>query len=320
MNEETKTFKEEQQQTLSWPFKAWTLLSLIRTQTSLIQCITNFVSMDLMANTLLSSGASPAMIHSLQEIPDFTPNIKSLCINIGTLTPDWLPSMKSAAMVATQLGIPWVLDPVAVSASEYRMKACLELVGLKPSVIRGNASEICALGCGSKGADKVLFITSKFCTHIKGSTVYMELTIRNVQTDVSYGVRGQGVDSSHESMDAVEAAKSLARASGAIVAVSGAVDIVTDGQQVVGAHNGVAMMQRITATGCAVTALIATFVAVDPLHPLEATVSALSIFGVAGEMAMDMAKGPASLRMHLIDCLYGLDQTSVLSRVNITSI
>lgn len=127
------------------------------------------------------------------------------------------------------------------------------------------------------------------------------------------------MDSIHESTDAIEAAKLLAQASGAIVAVSGAIDIVTDGKQVVGAHNGVAMMQKITATGCSVSALIAAFVAVDKLNALDAAVSALSIFGVAGELGMKMAKGPASLRMHLIDSLYGLDEAALLSHVNITS-
>lgn len=121
-------------------------------------------------------------------------------------------------------------------------------------------------------------------------------------------------------MDAVEAAKSLAQTSGAIVAVSGAVDIVTDGEQVIGAHNGVAMMQKITATGCSVTALIAAFLAVDQLHALEATASALSIFGIAGEMGMDLAKGPASLRTHLIDSLHELDEAAIISQVKITSL
>ncbi|KAI9400929.1 hypothetical protein POPTR_001G053900v4 [Populus trichocarpa] len=121
-------------------------------------------------------------------------------------------------------------------------------------------------------------------------------------------------------MDAMEAAKTLAQSSGAIIAVSGTVDIITYGHQVVGAHNGVPMMQKITATGCAITALIAAFVAVDPLHALEATASALSIFGIAGEMGMDMANGPASLRMHFIDSLYNLDQASVSSRLKITSL
>ena len=128
------------------------------------------------------------------------------------------------------------------------------------------------------------------------------------------------MDSRHESIDVVEAAKSLAQLSGSVVAVSGAVDVVTDGQQAVGIRNGVAMLQKITATGCSVSALVAAFVAIDPLHLVEATASALSLFGVASEIGMDMAKGPASLRMHLIDSLYGLDQGTVFNRVKITKL
>lgn len=272
---------EAQEEKNTWASKVWTHLSSVRQNSPLIQCITNFVSMDLMANTLLSAGASPAMIHSLQEISDFTPHVHALCINVGTLTSEWLPAMKSAAELANHLGKPWVLDPVAAGASGFRLKACLELVELKPTVIRGNGSEIIALSMASS----------------VGPT--------------------KGVDSSHESTDAVVAAKSLAQASGSIVAVSGAVDIVTDGQRVVGAQNGVALMQKITASGCSLTALIAAFVAVDPSHAFEATASAFSIFGIAGEMGMKMAKGPASLRMHLIDSLYGLDQDTVICRSNI---
>ncbi|KAH9681228.1 hypothetical protein WN943_029399 [Citrus x changshan-huyou] len=266
-----------------WGPKAWAHLSAVRAQSPLIQCITNYVSMDLVANTLLSAGASPAMLHTIEEIPDFTPHVRALYVNVGTLSANWLPSMKAAAQLASQLGKPWVLDPVAAGASGFRLNACLELVQLKPTVIRGNASEIIALSRASVGPTK-------------------------------------GVDSSHESMDAMEAARCLAEASGAIVAVSGAVDIVTDGRRVVGAHNGVPMMQKITATGCSVTALIAAFVAVDPLHAFEATASALSVYGIAGEMGMSMAKGPASLRMHMIDCLHGLDQAALLSRTNITAL
>ncbi|KAJ7979717.1 hydroxyethylthiazole kinase family protein [Quillaja saponaria] len=266
-----------------WGPKAWAFLSAVRRQSPLVQCITNFVSMDLMANTLLSAGASPAMLHSIEEIPDFTPHAHALCINVGTISPSWLPAMKAAAELSSKLGKPWVLDPVACGASSFRLNACLELVALKPIVIRGNGSEIVALAKASVEPAK-------------------------------------GVDSIHGSMDAVEAAKSLAQESGAIVAVSGAVDIVTDGKRVLGASNGVAMMQSITATGCSVTALITAFVAVDKIHALEASVAALSIFGVAGEMGMRLAKGPASLRMHLIDSLYGLDEAAVLSHVNITTL
>ncbi|WJX17306.1 hydroxyethylthiazole kinase [Trifolium repens] len=274
---------------LKWGKTVWKLFSQVRLQSPLIQCITNFVSMDLMANTLLSAGASPAMVHSIEEIPDFTPRVSALCINVGTLSPSSLPAMISASKICSQLNIPWVLDPVAVSASSFRFDACVQLVLLKPTVIRGNASEIIALASSSSSS--------------------------SLGTSAA-----KGADSTHDSMDAVEAAKFLAQASGAIVAVSGATDIVTDGNQVVGAHNGVALMQKITATGCSVTALIAAFVAVDKNNALDAAVSALAVFGVAGELGMKMAKGPASLRMHLIDALYGLDEATLQSHVNITSL
>ncbi|XP_031113443.1 hydroxyethylthiazole kinase [Ipomoea triloba] len=264
-----------------WGPRAWAHLSDVRQRSPLVQCITNFVSMDFMANTLLSAGASPAMIHSADEIPEFTPKVHALLINMGTLTADWLPSMKLAAQVANQAGKPWVLDPVAAGASGFRLNACLELLGFRPTVVRGNASEILAL--------------SKGCVDSNS----------------------KGVDSIHGSTDAVEAAKSLARISGSIVAVSGATDFVTDGQRVIGVQNGVPMLQKITATGCSVTALIAAFVSVDPSHALEATVSAFSVFGIAGEAGMETAKGPASLRTNLIDSLHSLYEDTVLSRISI---
>lgn len=267
-----------------WGAKAWTHLSSVRSLSPLIQCITNFVSMDLTANTLLSAGASPAMLHSPNESPDFTPQVNALYINVGTLSDNWLPAMELAAQLASKLNKPWVLDPVAAGASRFRLKACLDLISLKPTVIRGNASEVIALA-------KASFASST-----------------------------KGVDSSHDSTDAVEAAKSLAKSSGAVVAVSGTVDFVTDGNRTVGTRNGVPMMQKITATGCAVTALIAAFVAIDPSHAMEATASALAVFGVAGELGMETARGPASLRMHLIDSLHALDQTAVISGVKITAI
>ncbi|GAA0174994.1 hypothetical protein LIER_28261 [Lithospermum erythrorhizon] len=267
-----------------WGSQAWRQLSRVRSSSPLIQCITNYVSMDLMANVLLSSGASPAMIHSLQEIPDFTPHVHALCINVGTLTPDWLSAIKAAVNTVNEMHKPWVLDPVAAGSSGFRFKACLELLALGPTVVRGNASEIIALHNGALDTNS------------------------------------RGADSVHESTDAVVAAKSLAQTSGSIVAVSGAVDIITDGQRVFGVHNGVPMLQKITATGCSVTALIAAFVAIDPSHPLEATTSALSIFGVAGEIGMISAKGPGSLRMHLIDSLNTLDEHTFLQLVKITNL
>ncbi|KAL2923105.1 Hydroxyethylthiazole kinase [Bienertia sinuspersici] len=271
----------QQTQSQEWSEKTNDILSKVRQKTPLIQCITNYVSMDLAANTLLAVGASPAMLHALEEIPDFTPQIDALYINVGTLSSTVLQAMKVAAELAVDLGKPWIFDPVAAGCSGFRLRACLDLLLLKPTVVRGNGSEIIALSRASLGDTK-------------------------------------GADSVHESMDAIEAAKSLAQATGAIVAVTGAVDIVTDGKQVIGANNGVQMMQKITATGCSVTALIAAFVAVDPTHPIEAAAAALSVFGIAGELGMKDAKGPASLRVNLIDSLHGLDQVSILQHAKIT--
>ncbi|VFQ82234.1 unnamed protein product [Cuscuta campestris] len=267
-----------------WGQRAWAHFSAVRRRSPLVQCITNFVSMDFMANTLLSAGASPAMIHSSDEIPEFTPKAHALLVNAGTLTADWLPGMKLAAQVARNSGKPWVLDPVAAGASSFRLKACSELLELSPTVVRGNASEILAL--------------SKGCVDSKS----------------------KGVDSIHGSADAIEAAKSLAQSSGTVVAVSGAVDIVTDGERVLCVQNGVPMLQKITASGCAVTALIAAFVSVDPLHVLETTASAFSVFGTASEAGSETARGPASLRTNLIDSLHSLDEDTVVSRVSIHSL
>lgn len=136
-----------------WGRRAWELLSLVRARSPLVQCITNFVSMDLVANSLLAAGASPAMVHSIHEIDAFTPRCDAIYVNIGTLSESWLPSMRAAASAAVNASRPWILDPVAVSASDFRMDACLGLVALRPAVIRGNPSEILALSSACRFSD-----------------------------------------------------------------------------------------------------------------------------------------------------------------------
>lgn len=266
-----------------WGLDAWKCLCNVREEAPLIQCITNFVSMDIMANTLLAAGASPAMVHGVEEMSDFTAHANALCINIGTLSPEWIFSMKTAAVKANELGKPWVLDPVGAGASRFRTERCLELIGLRPAVIRGNASEIMAVVGASVAPVK-------------------------------------GLDSSYNTPHALEAAKELARKAQCVVAVSGAVDLITDGKRVLGVRNGVALMQRIAATGCAVTALIAAFVSVNKSRPLESAAFALALFGLSGEIGLERATGPASLRMYMLDALHGLDEGAVLSRIRIAQI
>lgn len=209
----------------------------------LTQCITNYVSMDIMANACLAIGASPAMVHALEEVVDFGALASALVINVGTLTPSWVASMKAAAATAVSLGKTWVLDPVGCGATPYRTQACLDLLRLRPTVVRGNASEILALAGVARGATR-------------------------------------GVDGTAAAGDALGAARALAAEHGCVVAVSGAEDLVTDASgAVLRVKNGVPMLQAITATGCAVTAMIAAYVSSSPGEPLAATAHALAHFG-----------------------------------------
>ncbi|KIY95519.1 hydroxyethylthiazole kinase [Monoraphidium neglectum] len=265
------------------PGSVWALWHAMRDKGPLVQCITNLVSMDLMANTLLAAGASPAMAHALDEVEDFVGIADALLINISNLSSDWNAAKKLAAQKAVALGKPWVLDPVGCGATPYRTQMCLALLQLRPTVVRGNASEILALAGAA------------------GSAV-------------------RGVDSTAESHEALDAAKALARRCSCIVAVSGATDLVTDGTRVAGVSNGVPLLTRVTATGCSLTALIAAFLAVAPKGgELEATAAALAVFGLAGETSLAAAPrpGPGSLRVGLLDALHIMGEAEVLAGVRV---
>jgi hydroxyethylthiazole kinase len=250
----------------------WKLLTAVREQSPLVHNITNFVAMNNSANALLAIGASPAMVHSMDEVEDFVAISRALVINIGTLYSEQVAACKLAAARAKAGGIPWVLDPVGAGATPYRRTVASALTRLRPNVIRGNGSEILTL------------------TH-----------------EQALAGEGRGVDSLHDSNRALDAACRLATETGSIVAVTGAVDYVTDGARVVEIHNGHPLMTRVTGLGCSATAVIGAFLAVEP-DALLATVAALAVFGVAGEIAAGWAAGPGSLQVALLDALYGLDE------------
>nr|BCL66079.1 hydroxyethylthiazole kinase [Volvox africanus] len=263
------------------PMSCWQLWQAVRSKRPLVHCITNFVSMDFMANVLLAAGCSPAMVHSLDEVESFVAISSALLVNMGTLSPEWVASKKLAAKKAVELGKPWVLDPVGCGATPVRTASCLELLACKPTVVRGNASEILALA-GAAASVK-------------------------------------GVDSTAISQDAVEDAKQLASKHSCIVVVSGAVDYVTDGQRVVAVHNGHPLLTLITAAGCSVTALIAAFVSAAPGQPLLATAHALAVFGLAAEEGLKLVPrpGPASLRVALLDLLHLMQEDAVVKGVRV---
>jgi len=237
----------------------------IREQSPLVHCITNFVAMDFNANALLAIGASPLMSSCPEEMVDISRISKALVVNIGCLDSLQVEAMDIAVKAALSDGKRWVLDPVGVGASALRDRVAHHLAyDCHPSVIRGNASEIIALA---------------------GETI-----------------TSHGVDAAHDSGDALEAAKSLATNTGAVVSVSGPVDYITDGQDVETISNGNEIMSRVTGMGCTATALTGAFLAIGQ-SPFEAALHAMAMMGVAGDMAYVKGIGTGSFRTAFIDAL-----------------
>jgi hydroxyethylthiazole kinase len=240
----------------------------IRREGPLVHNVTNLVAMTLSANVLIAAGASPIMSAAQEEAGELAAMSGALVINIGTLTRDWTEGARAAVGGARRADRPWILDPVGVGATAFRRDTCAALLSQGPRIIRGNASEILALAEGATG--------------------------------------GKGVDSTAEADAAAEAARRLALASGAVVAATGAVDVVTDGRRTLRVANGHALLTRTTASGCALTALTGAWAAVLP-DPLEAAAGALAAYGVAAELAAPKAAGCGSFVTALLDALGDLD-------------
>ena len=245
-------------------------LDRLRAGRPLVQNITNYVSMDIAANALLAIGASPAMVHAPEEVEEFVAFSGALVVNIGTLSSAWVTGMAKAAAAAAKRGLPWVLDPVGVGATGFRNETVVTLMQSKPTVVRGNASEIMAVaGILGVSASKA---------------------------------RPKGVDSANSTDEAADFATALARQSGSIVVASGAVDIVTDGTRMARLSNGSPLMTQVTAVGCSLSAIVGAFLATTP-DAFEATVAAVAVTGLAGELAAADATLPGSFRVAFIDRL-----------------
>jgi hydroxyethylthiazole kinase len=252
----------------------------LRARGPLVHNITNYVVMTISANVLLALGASPAMVHAVEEAEDFTAISSSLVVNIGTLSPLWVEAMRRSAKKAVAQGKNWVLDPVGCGATPYRTGVAVELAGLKPAIIRGNASEIMSLA-GASGAG------------------------------------GKGVDSTASSDAALAAAASLAKRTGAVVAVTGATDYATDGRTVVAVEGGDPMMPLSTGLGCALSATVAAFAAVRP--PLEAAAYGMAVYGAAGKEAASRCRGPGHLPAELCDALHLMDAATLARHAKISA-
>lgn len=258
------------------------LLTELRARRPLVQAVTNYVSMDVVANALLAIGASPAMVHAPEEADDFGAIASALVINIGTLSKDWIVGMEAAVDVAARLDHPWVLDPVGVGATRFRDEATRRLLLKKPTIVRGNASEIMA---AARAAGLV-----------------------------AEAVAPKGVDSAHEVNAARGPALALARHQPCVVAATGAVDLVTDGERVVEIANGSPLMARVTALGCALSGIVAAFAALTP-DALLASAAAIGVYGVAGEMAAEAASRPGGFRVAFIDALDSVGEADIVRRL-----
>ncbi|MDR1720599.1 MAG: hydroxyethylthiazole kinase [Dysgonamonadaceae bacterium] len=254
-------------------------LERVREKSPLIHNITNYVVMNNTANALLSIGASPVMAHAVEEVADMVQLASALVINIGTLSREWVEAMIVAGQTACRKGIPVVLDPVGAGATAYRTNVCRQLVEIcKPTIIRGNASEIMSL--------------------------------------VNSGIATKGVDSADSSDAAIDSAKALALAANAVVVVSGPTDYITDGQQLEVVKNGNPMMARVTGLGCTATAVTAAFAAVNS-DALQAAAHGMAVMSIAGERAASKAVGNGSMQVLFLDELYNLDAETIRKTIRL---
>ena len=240
----------------------------LRETAPLVHCLTNTVAQTITANALLAVGAAPAMVDAPQEAGDFAAVASAVLVNVGTVHERTAEAMRLAVRSAGTAGTPWVLDPVAVGALAYRTALAEELVTLRPTVVRGNASEVMALA---------------------GS-----------------GAGGRGVDSTAGADDAELAASGLARRTGGVVAVSGVVDLLTDGSRTMRVGGGSALLTRTTGAGCALGALVAAYLAVTA-DPLTGAVAAHAHVALAAERAAATAAGPGTFAAAWLDALDSVD-------------
>lgn len=262
----------------------WADVLAVREQSPLVHNITNFVVMQYSANALLAVGASPVMAHALEEVQDMANIARALVLNIGTLSPDWVSAMKLALKSANTRDTPVVLDPVGAGATPYRDRTVADLLASgRFAVVRGNASEI-------------------------------------LRTAGQFGIT-KGVDSTADAHEALDAAHKLAQRTGSVVCVSGRHDHVVDPK---GRHcmlsNGHEWMTRVTGVGCAASALVGAFCAVQA-DAWRATAAAMALMGVAGEWAAQRAQaahgGVGRLQTELLDALQLMESPHFVQRLHL---
>lgn len=275
------------------PYCLSAALENVRSAAPLVHCITNYVTVNDCANALLACGASPVMSDEPADVADIAGIASGLVLNIGTLNQRSIEAMFVAGNRAAQLTRPIVLDPVGAGASTLRTETASRLLDELPiSVVRGNMSEIKALAGAS------------------ASTHGVDVDPADVVTE----------DNLIESADF---ACQLAQKTSAVIAITGAIDIVANADRAYAVRNGSALMGKITGAGCMLSCLVGAYVAANPNERLEAVLAAVACEGLAGQQAaarLGGHDGNASFRNHLIDAIFTmtadqLERGAMVSRV-----
>lgn len=262
------------------------LLNEVRNKKPLIHHITNYVTVNDCANIVLAIGASPIMADDIEEVATITAISSALVLNIGTLNQRTIASMIAAGKKANEKNIPVVFDPVGAGASDLRNQTVAQLLEhVKISVLRGNMSEI------------------RFVSGLEATTKGVDAS----ESDIENG-----------SQNGIETAKDLANMLNCVVAITGATDIISDGNRNVYIENGHKMLSGVTGTGCMSTSLIGAFSGVTSDFFLAAT-AGIMCMGIAGEMAFAVAgqKGTGSFHMAIIDCISKLNDKKVVRMAKI---
>ncbi|CEG21589.1 Hydroxyethylthiazole kinase [Planococcus massiliensis] len=242
------------------------MIEKLRAENPIVHCITNHVVSNFQANGLLAIGASPIMGEAPEEAVELASLSGAVSLNIGTLNAGTLESMLIAGKTANQLGRPVVLDPVGVGATAFRAAAAEKILReVNIAVLRCNAGELAAI-CGTEW-------------------------------------RGKGVDAGSGEADVKQLAVEAANKLGLVVAVTGPIDFVTDGNDLVEIPFGHPLMSAITGSGCLLSAMVAAFLAISPENVLNAVAEALRFYGQAGERAGQSASEPGSFQIEFLNQL-----------------
>jgi hydroxyethylthiazole kinase len=264
-----------------WARSVAETLESVRQERPLVHHITNQVVMNDTANITLQVGARPVMARAAEEVEEVVRSADALVLNLGTPTVEGLKPMALAGRVASEMGIPIVLDPVGVGATALRDRAASQFLGeLSIAIVRGNGAEIGILA--------------------------------------GTGGQARGVDAV-ETGDMTQAVRSLALRYGLTAVATGERDWLSDGERTIAVDNGHPLLATVTGTGCMATTVIGAMAAVEA-DPLLAAVAGLVCFGVAAERAAEGARGPGSFKVALFDALYTLTLDQLLASARVSSL